>query len=77
MRANPDKVKVRHGFHKFDAKIEIIEQIDVKIEIMNWYIGKYKKFASIVMGEKLTEDNRDELIASFAEQISIVRLKKE
>ena len=76
MRANPDKVKVRHGFHKFDAEIEIIEEIDVKIEIMNWYIGKYKRFATMIMGVKLTDENRDEEMTKFAKQLSIVRLKK-
>lgn len=76
MRANPDQVNVRHGFHWYQPRIEILNDLDEKFKITKWYAGKYPKAVGSILGLKINEETIDNVAMDFAKLISIVRLHK-
>jgi len=49
IRANPDQVWVRHGFHHFKARVEFVSEEDLG-KIMKWYSKKHPKAAKMLVG---------------------------
>ncbi|MHC1590815.1 MAG: nitroreductase family deazaflavin-dependent oxidoreductase [Candidatus Helarchaeales archaeon] len=78
MKANPDDVKVRHGFHWFKPRIEVVEDLDEKIKIFEWYVTKHPKAAKMLFGwlpKKDTIETTD--LSPIAKMVKIIRLHKE
>ena len=50
IRANPDSLLVRHGFHRFQPQVEFVTNKDQKLEIMKWYVVNHGKSAKMLFG---------------------------
>ena len=77
IRADPDTVWVRHGFHHFHAKIEFVESVEDKKQIMSWYVTKHPKAAKMLFGWDPKKDDPETTdYSSMIKLISIVRLHR-
>ncbi|MHA1913189.1 MAG: nitroreductase family deazaflavin-dependent oxidoreductase [Promethearchaeota archaeon] len=78
LRANPESVWVRHGFHSFLARIEIVLDDREKLEIFKWYVIKHSRSAKMLFGWDRKEDNPDSTdFSNLINSISIIRLYQE
>ncbi|MHA2005907.1 MAG: nitroreductase/quinone reductase family protein [Promethearchaeota archaeon] len=50
LRANPDDAKVKHGFHNFQPRIEIIATFEEKLDVIKWYVTEHKRAAKFLFG---------------------------
>ena len=50
IRANPDSVWVRHGFHTFPARVKFMSNENDKLKIIRWYVTKHSKSAKMLFG---------------------------
>ncbi len=75
INANPDDVWVRHGFHSFQAHIEILTIENDKLEIVKWYVTKHRRSAKFLFGwkPKLDDPNTTDF-SKLLQIISIIRL---
>ncbi len=74
IKANPDKVKVRIGFRKFDVRPEVLS-VEERKEVFEKYVQKYPKAVKELIGwdnNKHNLNNTD--LTKIAELIPIVRL---
>ncbi len=77
IRKNPDSVWVRHGFHHFHAKVEIIDTFDGKKYYMQWYVEVHPKAAKMLFGwDKDNDDVESEYFSKVVNSLTIVRLHK-
>ncbi|MHA1686899.1 MAG: nitroreductase family deazaflavin-dependent oxidoreductase [Candidatus Heimdallarchaeaceae archaeon] len=77
IRANPEEVKIRIGYRKFEVKPEIVEDIEERKKILEWYIRKYPQAAKMLMGWDPRTDKLENTDLTFlAENIVPVRLYK-
>jgi deazaflavin-dependent oxidoreductase (nitroreductase family) len=75
VRAAPESVWVRHGFHSFHAKVDFIYEEFEKLKIVKWYVGKYSKSAKMLFGWNPKKDNPEKTdFSEFLKVISIIRL---
>lgn len=76
--ANPESVWVRHGFHSFPARIEIILDDHEKLEIFKWYAKKHSRSAKMLFGWNREEDTPDSSdFSNLIKIVSIIRLYRE
>ncbi|MHA2183659.1 MAG: nitroreductase family deazaflavin-dependent oxidoreductase [Promethearchaeota archaeon] len=76
--ANPESVWVRHGFHSFHARTEIVLNEREKREIFKWYVIKHSRSAKVLFGWDRKEDNPDSTdFSNLINSISIIRLYRE
>ena len=57
LRANPNDVMVKHGFHSFQPRIEFITAHEDKLNIMRWYVIEHKRSAKFLFGWKSKIDD--------------------
>jgi deazaflavin-dependent oxidoreductase (nitroreductase family) len=73
--ANVDKVRVKKGFRWYDPKIEIVEDIDKKRDIMTWYVDSFPGASKMLFGwdkQKDSIENTDlDGIAGFIEIVKL------
>ena len=50
LRANPDDVWVRHGFHSFKPHVNILTDENDKLDVIKWYVTKHKRSAKLLFG---------------------------
>jgi len=75
INANPDDVWVRHGFHSFQARIELLTNKDDKLEIAKWYVTKHGRSAKFLFGWKPKLDDPETTdFSKLLQIISIIRL---
>ncbi len=75
VRANPDEIEVRHGFHWFHPIIEIVEKQSQKEEIFRWYVTKHSGAAKMLFGWDPKTDNPETTdLSPLIELITIIRL---
>jgi len=72
IRANPDEVRVKHGFHSFQARIEFITDEEEILKLVKWYVTKYKKVAKLLFGWNPKLDDPE--TAKFSKLIQIITL---
>jgi deazaflavin-dependent oxidoreductase (nitroreductase family) len=77
MRANPDKVGIRHGFHWFQPLIEFVEDLPEKEEIFKWYVTKHPRAAKMLFGWDPKIDDPDTAdFSKLIELVTIIRLHR-
>ncbi|MHA1143677.1 MAG: nitroreductase family deazaflavin-dependent oxidoreductase [Candidatus Helarchaeota archaeon] len=77
LRANPDKVHVRYGFHSFKPKIEIIEDNKEKEKVLHWYVTKHPKAAKMLFGWDPKRDDPGQVdLSSLEDIITIIKLQE-
>ncbi|HUY01533.1 MAG TPA: nitroreductase family deazaflavin-dependent oxidoreductase [Candidatus Deferrimicrobium sp.] len=75
LRANPDNVEVRHGFHWFHPKAEFVENRSEKIDIFKWYVKKHSSAAKMLFGwNPKTDDPEKTNFSKLIDIITVVQL---
>lgn len=73
--ANPDAVRVKIGFKTFVPQIEVVENLEDRVEIMKWYVKEHPKAAKFLFGYDPKKDTpTTSLLMPVAEFIRIVKL---
>ncbi len=74
LKANPEDVKIRINFKKYDVKPEIID-IEERKGVFHWYVSKHPMAAKALMGWDKKKDDPEKTDLSFlAENIVVIRL---
>lgn len=77
MRANPDQIWVRHGFHWFHATPEFVERHSEKDEILKWYVENHPRAAKMLFGWNPKQDDSETAdLSPLINLITVVRLHK-
>ncbi|MBY8987054.1 MAG: nitroreductase family deazaflavin-dependent oxidoreductase [Candidatus Lokiarchaeota archaeon] len=77
LRANPDTLIVRHGFHRFQPQVEIVRDTDEKLRILKWYIIKHGRSSKMLFGwNPKTDDPESTDFTNLLKLISIVKLQR-
>ena len=75
IRIAPESVWVRHGFHSFHVKVDIIQDDFEKVRIVKWYVINHRKSAKMLFGWNSKTDNPESTdFTEFLKLISIIRL---
>ncbi|MBY8980583.1 MAG: nitroreductase family deazaflavin-dependent oxidoreductase [Candidatus Lokiarchaeota archaeon] len=75
IRAHPDTLMVRHGFHRFHPQVEFVTNEDQKLETMKWYVVNHEKAAKMLFGwNPKTDDPETTDYTNLLKLISIVKL---
>ncbi len=75
--ANPNEVAVRHGFHRFEPRVDIIEDDGEKLRIVKWYVGKHGRSSKMLFGwNPKSDDPETTNLIKLTNLLSIVRLHK-
>ncbi|MHA2281759.1 MAG: nitroreductase/quinone reductase family protein [Promethearchaeota archaeon] len=59
IRANPNDVMVKHGFHSFQPRLEFITDYEDKLNIIKWYVIEHKRSAKFLFGWRPKIDDPD------------------
>ena len=77
IRADPDALKVRYGFHHFQPQLEIVGNIDEKLRIMKWYLVNHGRSSKKLFGwNPKTDDPETTDYTNLLEMLTIVRLHR-
>jgi deazaflavin-dependent oxidoreductase (nitroreductase family) len=77
MRANPDSLTVRYGFHRFQPQIEIVENMDEKLRILKWYLINHGRSSKMLFGWNPKTDNPETTdLTSLLDMLTIVKLHR-
>ena len=77
IRAHPDSLLVRHGFHRFQPQVEIVGNTDEKLKILKWYIVKHERSSKTLFGwNPKTDDPESTDFTNLLKLISIVKLQR-
>ena len=75
IRAHPDSLLVRHGFHRFQPQVEVVSHEEQKLEIMKWYVMNHRKAAKMLFGwNPKTDDPETINFSNLLNMIIIIRL---
>ena len=75
IRAHPNTLMVRHGFHRFQPQVEFVTNEDQKLEIMKWYVVNHGKAAKMLFGwNPKADDPETTNFTNLLRMISIVKL---
>lgn len=75
--ANPDKVGIRHGFHWYPVRPEIVESFAEKKQIMQWYITKHERSARFLFGWNPDKDDLETTdFTQLIKLLVVIRLSK-
>jgi len=78
IRANPDKVWIRHGFHYFKAKVEIKDNFADKEALIKWYVTKHPKAAKMLFGwDEKKDDPETANFTKLLNLITVIKFEKE
>ncbi len=80
LRANPNDVMIKHGFHSFQPRIEFITAHDDKLNTIKWYVTEHKRSAKFLFGWRPKIDDPETTdFTKMLDSLVIVRLyrKKE
>jgi deazaflavin-dependent oxidoreductase (nitroreductase family) len=50
MKANPDAVWIKHGFHSFQPRVKFVTDEMEILRLMRWYVTKHKRVAKLLFG---------------------------
>ncbi len=72
--ANPNSVKIKVGFRKFEARYQILENVSDKVELLQWYVKKFPRDAKFLFGwDSKSDDPEKTDLSGFAKLIEIVQ----
>lgn len=75
IRANPDSVWIRHGFHSFPTRVEFISHEDDKRKIIRWYVEEHSRSAKMLFGwNKKIDDPESSDFSKLLDTVSIIQL---
>ena len=78
IRAHPDTLMVRHGFHRFQPQVEFVRDTDEKLRILKWYIVKHGRSSKMLFGwNPKTDDPETTDFTNLLKLISIVKLHRQ
>jgi deazaflavin-dependent oxidoreductase (nitroreductase family) len=78
IRAHPDALLVRHGFHRFQPQVEFVTKEDQKLEIMKWYVVNHGKAAKMLFGWNPKTDDPETIdFTNLLKLISIIKLVRQ
>jgi deazaflavin-dependent oxidoreductase (nitroreductase family) len=69
---NPDKVWVKHGFHKFHANVTFIRGEKEKLTLFKWYVNHHGKSAKMLFGWDPKQDDLE--TADFSDILNIITI---
>ncbi|MFX1417945.1 MAG: nitroreductase/quinone reductase family protein [Promethearchaeota archaeon] len=72
IRANPNEVWVKHGFHSFHARIAFITDEEEILKLIKWYVTKHKRIAKLIFGWNPKLDDPE--TADFSKLIQLIIL---
>ena len=76
IRAHPDSLLVRHGFHRFQPQVEFVTNEEQKLEIMKWYVVNHGKAAKMLFGWNPKTDDPETIdFTNLIKMISIIKLE--
>ncbi len=77
LRANPEKVVVQKGFHKFKPRLEFITDVNKKKQIMISYVSEYGNSAKMLFGWNPEVDSPESIdFTPLTNLLSIIKLHK-
>jgi deazaflavin-dependent oxidoreductase (nitroreductase family) len=75
LQANPEYAKVKHGFHSFQPRLEIITAYEDKLKIIRWYVIEHKRSAKFLFGWRPKIDDPDTIdFTKMLNSLVMVRL---
>jgi len=75
IRAHPDALLVRHGFHRFQPHVEFVTNEDQKLKIMKWYVVNHGNAAKMLFGWIPKVDDPETInFSNMLNMIAIIRL---
>jgi deazaflavin-dependent oxidoreductase (nitroreductase family) len=78
LQKNPERVKVKLGFHSFKPKIEIIRGRKERLEVIKWYVRTHPNAAKHIFGwNNKTDDPDSGILNPLIDLIQIIKLHKE
>jgi hypothetical protein len=73
--AYPNSLMVRHGFHRFQPQVEIVENKDEQLRILKWYLINHGRSSKMLFGwNPKTDDPETTDYTNLLEMITIVKL---
>ena len=73
--ANPEDVRIKLGFKKYNVKFEILTSVAEKNNFFKWYVFKYPKAAKMLFGWDSKTDNIETAdFTFFSELIEILKI---
>ncbi|MFX0057145.1 MAG: nitroreductase family deazaflavin-dependent oxidoreductase [Candidatus Hodarchaeota archaeon] len=72
IRANPGKVWIKYGFHKFHAYVKFINDEEQKLNIIKWYVSNHSRSAKLLFGWDPKKDEPE--ITDFSNMINILTI---
>ena len=77
IRADPDALTVRYGFHHFQPQLEIVGNIDEKLRIMKWYLVNHGRSSKMLFGwNPKTDDPETTDYTNLLKMLTIIRLHR-
>ena len=75
IKANPDEISVRHGFHWYPITAEFVENSSEKEEIYKWYVTEHKSSAKMLFGwDPKRDDPETTDFSQLINMVPIIRL---
>ena len=75
VRANPNAVWVRHGFHFFKPRVEFVMDKNEILSIIKWYVINHKRSAKLLFGwDPKLDDPETADFSNLLKIITIIRL---
>ena len=72
IRANPDMVWIKHGFHSFQPRVKFVTDEMEILKLMKWYVSKHGRVAKLLFGWDPKSDDPE--TADFSKLIQLVVL---
>ncbi|MFX0000367.1 MAG: nitroreductase family deazaflavin-dependent oxidoreductase [Candidatus Hodarchaeota archaeon] len=72
IRANPESVWVRHGFHFYQPRIKFVINETDKLNIVKWYVINHKRSAKFLFGWNPKMDNPE--IVNFSKLLNSITI---
>ena len=69
---NPDKVWVKHGFHKFHADVAFVKNEQEKLKFFKWYVTNHGKSAKMLFGWDPKQDDPEK--ADFSDMLKLISI---
>jgi len=78
LRAYPDDVLVKKGFYMFKPRVEILEDMNQKTELMKTYVSRFGRAAQLLFGWNPKEDDPESTdFSRILDLIAIIKLHEE
>jgi deazaflavin-dependent oxidoreductase (nitroreductase family) len=75
IQANPAKVWIKHGFHKFHAQVRFIREEELKLNFIKWYVSKHSRSAKMLFGWEPKKDTIETTdLSNLMRIITIIQL---